>query len=119
MGLCAAGPLVEVTSRGQDAPVMYQNVTAADTQELVDSLGGPPVERLRCPTDVPFFASQQKIVLENSGVIDPEQINEYIAADGYRALVTALTEMTPAEVLARGGRQRLCAGAAAAAIRRA
>ena len=67
--------------------------------ELVGSLGGPPVERLHCPTDVPFFASQQKIVLENSGVIDPEDIDQYIAADGYRALVTALTEMTPAEVL--------------------
>ena len=48
---------------------------------------------------MPFFTSQQKIVLENSGIIDPEQIKEYIAADGYRALVTALTEMTPAEVL--------------------
>ncbi len=98
--------------------VMYQNVTAADTQELVDSLGGPPVERLRCPTDVPFFTSQQKIVLENSGIIDPEQIKEYIAADGYRALVTALTEMTPAEVLrevdvsgsARARRRRLPGG---------
>ena len=99
MGLCAAGPLVEVTSQGQDAPVMYQKVTAADTAELVGSLGGQPVERLHCPTDVPFFASQQKIVLENSGVIDPEDIDQYIAADGYRALVTALTEMTPAEVL--------------------
>ena len=99
MGLCAAGPLVEVTSQGQDAPVMYQHVTSADTAELIDSLGGPPVERLRCPTDVPFFTSQQKIVLENSGIIDPEDIDQYIGADGYRALVTALTEMTPAEVL--------------------
>jgi len=62
-------------------------------------LGGEPVQRLRCPTDVPFFARQQKIVLENSGVIDPEEINDYIAADGYRALVTALTEMSPVEVL--------------------
>jgi len=99
MGLCAAGPLVEVTSRGDQPPVMYQHVAADDAQELVDSLGKAPLERLRCPTDVPFFTSQQKIVLENSGVIDPEQINEYIAADGYRALVRALTEMTPAEVL--------------------
>lgn len=98
MGLCAAGPLVEVTSRGQ-APVMYQQVTEADAQEVVDSLGGAPVERLRCPSDMPFFTSQHKIVLENSGVIDPEQIKEYIAADGYRALVHAVTEMTPAEVL--------------------
>ncbi|MCY2989289.1 MAG: NADH-quinone oxidoreductase subunit NuoF [Planctomycetota bacterium] len=99
MGLCAAGPLVEVTSRGCAAPVMYQKVTAADTAELVSSLGGQPISRLHCPTNVPFFASQQKIVLENSGIIDPEDIDQYIAAAGYRALVLALTEMTPAEVL--------------------
>ncbi|MHB0959161.1 MAG: NADH-quinone oxidoreductase subunit NuoF [Pirellulaceae bacterium] len=99
MGLCAAGPLVEVTSHGQHAPVMYQHVRPADAAELVASLGGQVVERLVCPTDVPFFARQQKIVLENSGIIDPEDIDQYIAADGYRALVTALTEMTPAEVL--------------------
>ncbi len=99
MGLCAAGPLVEISSHGESVPVMYQQVTVDDTQELIDRLAGPPVERLRCPTDVPFFTSQQKIVLENSGIIDPERIEEYIAADGYRGLVTALTEMTPAEVL--------------------
>ena len=52
-----------------------------------ESVGAEPVKRLRCPTDVPFFARQQKIVLENSGVIDPEQIDDYIAADGYSALV--------------------------------
>ena len=99
MGLCAAGPLVEVSSRNQDAPVMYQHVKGEDAGELVESLGAAPVDRLRCPTDVPFFASQQKVVLENSGIIDPEDIDQYIAADGYRALVTALTEMSPAEVL--------------------
>ena len=99
MGLCAAGPLVEVTSQPDAQATMYRNVQADDAQELADSLGGEPVERLLCPTDIPFFASQQKIVLENSGVIDPEQIDEYIAADGYRALVTALTEMSSAEVL--------------------
>jgi bidirectional [NiFe] hydrogenase diaphorase subunit len=48
---------------------------------------------------VPFFQRQKKIVLENSGVIDPERIEDYIAHDGYRALVTAITEMTPQEVI--------------------
>jgi bidirectional [NiFe] hydrogenase diaphorase subunit len=99
MGLCSAGPLVEVQSREQAAPVLYEHVAEADAAEIAESLGGEPVQRLRCPTDVPFFARQQKIVLENSGVIDPEEINDYIAADGYRALVTALTEMSPVEVL--------------------
>ena len=48
---------------------------------------------------MPFFARQKKIVLENSGKIDPERIEDYIAAEGYKALVTALTEMTPREVI--------------------
>jgi len=75
-------------------------VAATDAGELLDSLQHDPVERLRCPTDVPFFQRQQKIVLENSGAIDPERIEEYIAALGYRALVHSLTEMTPVEVTA-------------------
>ncbi len=48
---------------------------------------------------MPFFTRQQKIVLENSGVIDPESFKDYVAAGGYSALVKALTEMTPADVL--------------------
>jgi bidirectional [NiFe] hydrogenase diaphorase subunit len=116
MGLCSGGPLVEVQTRGQATPVLYQNVAEADAAEVAASLGGEPVQRLVCPTDVPFFASQQKVVLENSGVIDPEDIIEYIAAEGYRALVTALTEMNRAEVL-RESRSAACGDAGAAAIR--
>ena len=56
---------------------------AADGAAILDSLEGPPVARLVCPTDVPFFQRQKKIVLENSGVIDPERIEDYIAANGY------------------------------------
>ncbi len=99
MGLCSAGPLVEVRSKGQRAPALYQKVGEDDAAELAASLGGPAVQRLACSTDMPFFARQQKIVLENSGVIDPEDISDYIATDGYRALVTVLTEMNRAEVL--------------------
>ena len=99
MGLCSAGPLVEVQSPAPAGKTLYQKVTADDVPAVVQSLGGPPVARLQCPTDIPFFASQQKIVLENAGVIDPESIDDYIAADGYVALVTALTEMRPEEVV--------------------
>lgn len=99
MGLCAAGPLVAVAQPGGAEPVLYQRVSAEDTDELLAHLAGPVIERLHCPTDVPFFAWQRKIVLENSGVIDPEQIEQYIAAEGYQALVTALTDRNPAEVL--------------------
>jgi bidirectional [NiFe] hydrogenase diaphorase subunit len=94
MGLCAEGPLVS-TKDG----TLYKHVAVPDASAVLDGLTEGPVERLRCPTDVPFFQRQKKIVLENSGVIDPERIEEYIAASGYRALLDALTEMTPAEVI--------------------
>ncbi len=98
MGLCAHGPLVAVDT-GKPAETMYQYVTPEDASAIVGSLDTTPVERLRCPTDVPFFQRQHKIVLENSGLIDPERIEEYIAADGYTALIKAITEMSPAEVI--------------------
>jgi bidirectional [NiFe] hydrogenase diaphorase subunit len=94
MGLCAEGPLVS-TSNDR----LYKKVTAADASELLDSFEGPPVARLHCPTDVPFFQRQKKIVLENCGAIDPERIEDYIAAGGYRALLQALTEMTQQQVV--------------------
>ena len=94
MGLCSEGPLV-ATSEKQ----MYKHVTAEDAAAVMDSLDGEPVERLNCPTDVPFFQRQKKIVLENSGVIDPERIEDYIAEGGYRAIVNALSEMSPQEVI--------------------
>jgi len=94
MGLCSEGPLVSTREKQ-----MYKHVAAADAAALVDSLDGESVKRLECPTDVPFFQRQKKIVLENSGVIDPERIEDYIAAGGYRAIVNALSDMTPQEVI--------------------
>jgi bidirectional [NiFe] hydrogenase diaphorase subunit len=99
MGLCSAGPLVTVESGQQ----MYAAVTPEKAPEIVRSMdtGGDPVAGglHPCPTDVPFFQRQKKIVLENSGRIDPERIEDYIAHDGYFALVTAITERTPLEVI--------------------
>ena len=94
MGLCAEGPLVS-TSTG----ILYQHVAAGDAANVLDSLEGPAVVRLVCPTDVPFFQRQKKIVLENCGVIDPERIEDYIAVEGYTALIKAVTEMSPREVI--------------------
>jgi len=104
MGLCAEGPLVStsVVSTGlasTGAGVLYQRVQASDGEAILDGLSGEPVSRLICPTDIPFFQRQKKIVLENSGVVDPERIEDYIAAEGYAALIKALTEMTPREVI--------------------
>ena len=98
MGLCAAGPLVAVNPE-KPGEVLYQHVKVDDVPEIVASLETQPVERLRCPTDVPFFQRQKKIVLENSGLIDPERIEEYIARDGYTGLMKAITEMSPSEVI--------------------
>ncbi|HKS76758.1 MAG TPA: NAD(P)H-dependent oxidoreductase subunit E, partial [Terriglobales bacterium] len=94
MGLCAEGPLVST-----DNGTMYKHVSAADAPEILDSIEASPVERLLCPTDVPFFQRQTKIVLENCGVIDAERVEDYIGALGYGALIKVLTEMTPAEVI--------------------
>jgi bidirectional [NiFe] hydrogenase diaphorase subunit len=95
MGLCAAGPLVAIEPEN----TLYRGVGEEDAPAIMDNLGHPPLERLRCPTDTPFFTRQHKIVLENCGHIDPERIEEYLAAEGYEALLTALTEMTPNEVI--------------------
>ena len=99
MGLCAAGPLVSVDPEG----LLYQNVRPrdenTDTTEIVDAIGGNPVARLQLDPDLPFFKAQQKIVLENSGKIDPESIEDYIAEAGYEALLTVISSMSPAEVI--------------------
>jgi len=95
LGLCAAGPLMLVEPDG----VIYQSVTETDAPAIVQSLGNKPVERLLCPSDMSFFTKQFKIVLENSGVIDPEKIEDYIVRDGYMALAHVLENMTPQEVI--------------------
>jgi bidirectional [NiFe] hydrogenase diaphorase subunit len=95
LGLCAEGPLVQVEPEG----LLYQRVAAADAGELIESLYSKPLKRLECPTNVPFFTAQKPIVLENSGRIDPENLEDYLAMEGYEGLIRALTEMTPAEVL--------------------
>lgn len=95
LGLCAEGPLVQVEPDGH----LYQQVQAGDAAEIIESLYTKPVRRLECPTNVPFFKAQKQIVLENSGRIDPEKLEDYLAADGYEGLMRALTDMTPVEVI--------------------
>lgn len=101
MGLCSRGPLVNVAHKDEKlGETMYQYVTPADAPALVQAASqGKQLKERICPTDVPFFQRQTKIVLENSGRIDPERIEEYIAAGGYSALLTAVTEMTPNDVV--------------------
>jgi bidirectional [NiFe] hydrogenase diaphorase subunit len=94
MGLCSLGPLV--TSEPGD--ILYKNVAPADAQELV-AADNAPITRLLCSRDQSFFRHQTSIVLENSGRIDPEKIDEYIAVSGYQALLHALTELSPAQIV--------------------
>lgn len=95
LGLCSAGPLVHVETSGK----MYAGVTPEKAPEILRDLDTGAGGLEECPAGMPFFERQKKIVLENSGRIDPERIEDYIAADGYLALVNAITESTPQEVI--------------------
>ena len=94
MGLCAAGPLVLVDPE----EILYQQAHEKHAEAIVASLGGEPVKELQCDLR-DHFDQQVHVVLENSGQVDPEKIDEYIARDGYRALLTALSDMTPQGVI--------------------
>ena len=99
MGLCAAGPLVEIRDKSGNAQVMYQGVQGSDAGELLANVGKAPVKRMVCDTSIPFFTKQTKIVLENCGMIDPERIEEYLVREGYQGLHKVLTEMTSPQVI--------------------
>jgi bidirectional [NiFe] hydrogenase diaphorase subunit len=95
MGLCSRGPLVQVEPEG----TLYQDVTPENAASIVEALdGAKPLAEKGDPT-APFFTKQVQIVLENSGKIDPERIEDYIAADGYLALGTVLHDRSPADVV--------------------
>jgi len=108
MGPCVAGPVALV---GQDR-TFYQSLKPEDAQEIVTShiCGGKRVERLMiadaegkipapCRQDMEFFKRQTQVVLRNCGWIDPTQIADTIACDGYAALAKALTAMDPEGVV--------------------
>jgi bidirectional [NiFe] hydrogenase diaphorase subunit len=99
MGPCSRGPVVTVQQPSKP-DTLYENVTPAIAEQIVTQhVGqGQPVAAHALPADLPFLAKQRKIVLSNSGVIDPERIEEYLAHDGYKALDKVLHEMMPEEV---------------------
>ncbi len=94
-GLCAAGPMVSV----EPSHTLYHKVTVEDAPAIAESLPNGRVESLQLSTNTPFFTRQTKIVLENAGEISTERIEDYYAHNGYQALLRAITEMTPAEVI--------------------
>ena len=122
-GLCEAGPVVIVYPEG----TFYSRIRPDDVDEIVSEhlLKGRIVQHLVYKEkadeeqhvtldNIDFYRPQMRLALRNCGVIDPENIDEYIAFDGYRALAKALTEMTPdqviSEVLKSGLRGRGGAG---------
>ena len=107
-GLCAVGPVVIIYPEG----AFYSQVQVSDVDELVSEhlVKGRLVERLiykdlnspevtKALSETNFYKSQTRVALRNCGVINPEDIDEYIAYDGYQALIKVLTEMTPEEVI--------------------
>jgi NADH:ubiquinone oxidoreductase subunit F (NADH-binding)/(2Fe-2S) ferredoxin len=107
-GFCQQGPLVVLEPDG----FFYSRVKPDDVPYIAQSLlpEAKPVERLfyRHPVtgkpiphyrDIPFYQKQQRIVLRKCGNIDPEQIDDYIAAEGYKGLHKALFEMTPNQII--------------------
>ncbi len=107
-GFCAMGPVMTILPDH----TFYQKLTAADIPEVVENhfVRGEPVERLlyqdpvtgkiiRRLDEIPFFALQVSHVLRNKGLIDPENIDEYIWRDGYSAACKCLTDMTPEAII--------------------
>ena len=107
-GLCAMGPVVLVYPEG----AFYTHVTPDDAAEIVSEhivkgrivqrllhKEGDTAEKVTSLSDTKFYKNQFRIALRNCGVINPENIDEYIAQDGYAALGKVLTEMTPQEVI--------------------
>ncbi len=109
-GLCEAGPVVIVYPEG----TFYSRVKVEDVDEIVAEhlLKGRKVQHLvyvdhvthessvnMALDEIGFYRQQKRVALRNCGVIDPENIEEYIAFDGYKALAKALTEMTREQVI--------------------
>ncbi len=107
-GLCALGPIMIVYPEG----CFYSEVKVEDVPEIVEEhlLKGRMVKRLlydetvteteiKGLNDTNFYKTQERVALKNCGVINPEDINEYIAYDGYQALAKCLTELTPEQVI--------------------
>lgn len=95
MRLCCQGPLVQVDPSDE----LYQQVTPDHAVSIVAGFNGGKVTAQRGNPNSPFFALQASVILQNSGRIEPERIETYIAAEGYQALYHVLHNRTPAQVI--------------------
>ncbi|MCX8028309.1 MAG: 4Fe-4S binding protein [Thermodesulfovibrionales bacterium] len=108
-GFCPQGPIMVIQPDG----VLYQKVSIKDIPTIVDEhlLKGnivdkltykEPIKKQSVPflKDIPFFAHQVLRVMKNKAMLDPEDIDDYLSKDGYKALKKAILEMTPREIIA-------------------
>lgn len=109
LGLCGAGPNISIYPDN----IIYKGVKKEDVKEIVQEhlYKGRPVERLMLNesdqetkeihdiSHTRFYQKQKRVALHNCGIIDPENIEEYIGQDGYFALGQVLSQMTPQEVI--------------------
>ncbi|XWK87235.1 MAG: NADH-quinone oxidoreductase subunit NuoF [Phormidium sp.] len=96
MGFCGNGPLVEIDSQEK----LYEQVTPNDAESIINALNGGGIPTApEGDLKHPFFARQVRIVRETSGKIDPEKIEEYIAAGGYQSLYKVIHDFTPQQVV--------------------
>ena len=93
LGLCAAGPLVEVAETGQ----LFEHVSPESVESVLAALTAVTPDAVRHPQG-PFFEKQVRVATENFGIVDPESLDDYLLAGGYQALRRVLSEMTSAEV---------------------
>ena len=102
IGMCYNEPMIEVSSP-EKGRTFYGKVTPDKIHRIVNEhlIGGDPVAELAIPEEEinNFLGKQKRIVLRNCGVIDPESIDDCLAADGYKAIEKALSSMSPQEVI--------------------
>lgn len=102
IGMCHQEPILDVCYKGKK--FTYGKVSLADVEQIINQhvLNGKPIEEKILISDkkaYDYFSKQKKIVLRNTGLIDPEQIEDYIRRDGYKALKKVLFELKPEEVI--------------------
>ena len=99
-GLCANGTLVSHYNNKTNESTLYEKISSEDAKEFIDMIENPSsLEDKKCDMSQPFFTKQKKIVLENIGIIDPDDIEDYIAHGGYFSLFKALYELSPKDVI--------------------
>jgi bidirectional [NiFe] hydrogenase diaphorase subunit len=99
-GLCSRGPLVRVEPRGDESS-LYEHVDTDSAAVIAREhlVGGREVADHLVGQELAFFTRQEKVVLANAGHIDPDRLEDYVAAGGYQALATALKSLTPEQVI--------------------